>query len=102
VRKAGSPPSLTLRLPADLARALSRWARTRGLAKSQVVRDAVAAYLAGGAPAAGTARAVVTAAELARRWETLPHLTRDEAAAFARDLAAARRDLPELRRPAWD
>ena len=37
---------LTLRLPADLARSLARWARVRGVPKSQVAREAVARYLA--------------------------------------------------------
>jgi metal-responsive CopG/Arc/MetJ family transcriptional regulator len=37
---------LTLRLPRDLARELARAAKARGLKKSQVVREAVAEYLA--------------------------------------------------------
>jgi predicted DNA-binding protein len=36
---------LTLRLPRDLARLLARRARERGLPKSQVVREAIQAYL---------------------------------------------------------
>lgn len=36
---------LTLRLPRDLARLLARRARERGLPKSQVVREAIRAYL---------------------------------------------------------
>ena len=41
---------LTLRLPRELSRALARWARERGVPKSQLVREALQAYLAG-APA---------------------------------------------------
>jgi Arc/MetJ-type ribon-helix-helix transcriptional regulator len=37
---------LTLRLPADLARALRRLARERKITRSSVVREAVQAYLA--------------------------------------------------------
>lgn len=37
---------LTLRLPADLVRALRRLARERRVTRSQVVREAVQAYLA--------------------------------------------------------
>ena len=37
---------LTLRIPADLARALRLWASAHGVPKSQVARDAVARYLA--------------------------------------------------------
>ncbi len=36
---------LTLRLPRELARELSRRARARGVAKSQLVREAVARYI---------------------------------------------------------
>src|SRR5438034_5089988 len=43
-------------LPAELARALTRWARTRHLPKSAVVREAVARYLAPTAPPEGAAR----------------------------------------------
>lgn len=37
---------ITLRLPRDLARALSRRAKDRGVPKSQLVREAVARYIA--------------------------------------------------------
>lgn len=43
---------LTLRLSPDLARALDRWARAQGVPKSQLVREAVARYLAPPPPAA--------------------------------------------------
>ncbi len=47
---------LTLRLPADLARALKRLARERRVTRSRVVREAVQAYLsAQGAPDPGEA-----------------------------------------------
>ena len=38
---------LTLRLPRELARALAQQARERGVPKSQLVREALQAYLAG-------------------------------------------------------
>lgn len=53
---------LTFRLPADLERALSREARARGVTRAELVREAVAAYLATGGPAA---TADVAAARLA-------------------------------------
>lgn len=81
---------LTLRLPARLARALTRWANTRDLSKSSVVREALTRYLdapaegdRGGGPAGLTARA------LAQRWAALPRLHPDEAANFAEDLSAS-------------
>jgi hypothetical protein len=40
---------LTLRLPRELARALAERARESGTPKSQLVREALQAYLAGGA-----------------------------------------------------
>ncbi|MFI5208037.1 MAG: CopG family transcriptional regulator [Gemmatimonadales bacterium] len=91
---------LTLRLPRDLARTLARWARTRGVAKSALVREVLAAYLAPAA-AAGPSRPGVTAGELAARWGTLPRLTVLDAAALERDVAAAREALPPPRAP-WD
>jgi hypothetical protein len=87
---------LTLRLPRELARALARWARERGVPKSQVAREAVVRYLA---PAPPERTPPVTAAEVAARWPTLPHLTPAEAAAFAADLETARRELPPDRDP---
>jgi predicted transcriptional regulator len=86
---------LTLRLPRELARALARWARERGVPKSQLAREAVARYLApaDGAPAA--AARIVTAAELGARWALLPRLTPDEATDLATDVEAARRSLPD-------
>jgi hypothetical protein len=85
---------LTLRLPRELARALARWARDRGLPKSHVVREAVTRYLAPSAAPAETTRSL-TAADLAARWSGLPRLDPDEARDFEADVAAVRRSLPE-------
>jgi hypothetical protein len=91
---------LTLRLPADLARALARFARGRGASKSQVAREAVARYLApSAAPAEPAARAGVTARILAARWADLPRLTPEEARGLGADIAAARAGLPAVRAP---
>ncbi len=91
---------LSLRLPAELARALKRWARARQLPKSALVREAVERYFAPAAPPGTTVRRV-TGRDLAARWATLPHLTPEEAAALAADLAAARKALPPLT-AAWE
>jgi predicted transcriptional regulator len=88
---------LTLRLPADLARALARWARARGVPKSLVVREAVTRYLN---PAAAVT-SPVTAGELAIKWPLLPRLTREEADSLDADIVAARRELPPLAAP-WE
>lgn len=89
---------LTLRLPADLARVLARWARSRGVPKSQLVREAVARYLApSSAPAERPPR--VTARTLAERWAALPRLTPEEARDLEADIAAARAALPPGRTP---
>ncbi len=88
---------LTLRLPRDLARALTRWAREHGVPKSQVVREAVTRYClpATREPATlETASPTVTAAAFAVRWAALPRLTPDETTAFEADIDAARRALP--------
>jgi len=89
---------LTLRLPRDLARALAHWARTRGVAKSAMVREAVAAYLAPPSPAPDV---VVTAGQLAARWPTRPRLLPGDADALEHDIAASREALPPPRAP-WD
>ncbi|HEX9581649.1 MAG TPA: CopG family transcriptional regulator [Gemmatimonadales bacterium] len=53
---------VTFRLPREVARALTRCARERGVPKSLLVREALAAYLAtpGAAAGAGDARARIT------------------------------------------
>ena len=88
---------LTLRLPRELARVLARWARERGRPKSELVREAVAAYVA---PTTGAAPRTLTAAELAARWRSLPRLTTGEAATLGADVESARRLLPPVR-AAW-
>ena len=92
---------LTLRIPRELARALARWDRERGVPKSHLVREAVARYLTPTAPDAASRKITVTAAELAVRWRLLPRLTPDEAKAFGGDIAAGQRELPEVR-AAWE
>jgi len=89
---------LTLRLPAELARALERWARGRRVPKSLVVREAVARFLSPGSVSTGAA---LTAGELAARWRGLPRLTEADAAAFDADIVAARGTLPPLNTP-WE
>ncbi len=89
---------LTLRLPAGLARLLTRWAAAHGVPKSQVAREAVARYLAapgGDSPVASG----LAARELARRWGGLPRLLPDEAESLTADLAAARAELPPVPTP---
>jgi len=87
---------LTLRLPAELARALTRWARSRRLPKSVVVRDAVARYLAPTVPPEVPLPRRVTGRELAALLVSLPRLSPEEAETFARDLARARSELAQL------
>jgi hypothetical protein len=91
---------LTLRLPAELARALARKARALGVPKSQMAREAVARYLL---PIAGEGRPErrLSAKELARRWSAMPRLSPDEAEAFARDLEVGRDVLPPISSP-WE
>lgn len=91
---------LTLRLPADLARALVRKARALGVPKSHMVREAVARYLEPASISAADVRHV-SARELAARWKRLPHLTSDEAESFGDDVAAARNKLPAVQNP-WE
>ena len=52
-------------------------------------------YRTGGAPAK-------TGAQLAERWPRLAHLAPDEAAAFERNLAAARASEAAQSAPAWE
>jgi hypothetical protein len=85
---------LTVRVSAELARALDRWARERGLARAHLVREAVAAYLRSPAPRPAE---TVTASDLAERWRGVPRLTPEEAASFATDLEQARAALPAPR-----
>lgn len=89
---------LTLRLSADLARALARFARGRGVPKSQVAREAVARYLAPAAEPA-TRPAPVSARAVAARWRALPRLTPQEAGDLESDIQVARAALPAPRSP---
>ena len=94
---------LTLRLSRDLARAVARWARAHGVPKSQVVRDAVAAYVGvagAGAATIDTAR-ITPARSAAARWPSLPHLTPKEAGGLAGGIAASRTGLPSVDSP-WE
>lgn len=90
---------LTLRLPVELARALARRARDRGVPKSQLAREAVTRYLAG-APNSDAGRPV-SGADLAARWAMLPRLTAAEAEHLAADVAMARTVLPPVI-PPWE
>ena|SRR5690348_5521390 len=94
---------LTLRLSRDLARAVSRWAKAHGVAKSQLVRDAVAAYVgvALAAPAPSDQIGVLTARAAAARWASLPHLSPEEAGGLAGGIAASRTSLPRVSSP-WE
>ena len=73
---------LTLRLPRELQRVLARHARARGVPKSQLVREALQAYLAQG-PEAG----------VDSLWQRVTPLVGSlalDAAAIERDSIAAR------------
>lgn len=93
---------LTLRIPAELARALARFARGRGVPKSQVAREAVARYLAPSpSPATAERPLGVPARVLAERWKHLPRLTREEARDLEADVVASRAAIPSVREP-WE
>lgn len=91
---------LTLRLPADLVEALDARAAQDRTAKSQVVRDAVVRYLTQDRPAHPEPRQV-TARELAAKWQALPHLTPEDAAAFEADIARTSELMPLPESP-WE
>lgn len=91
--------ALTLRLPTSLARALAGLAKARGIAKSQLVREAVSRYIDPAAP--NEQSPVVTARLLAARWAGIPRLTPEEATDFGSDIESARAALPALRTP-WE
>ncbi len=90
---------LTLRLSADLARALARFADRHGVPKSQVAREAVARYLAPPPAAPAERPRGIPAFTLAARWKSLPRLTQEEARALEADVAAARAGLPPVPAP---
>lgn len=87
---------LTLRLPADLARSLESAAEDRGVAKSLLVREAVATYL-GRDPR--SQREPMLARDLAAAWGTLPTLSEPEREDLATDIERARWTLPPLPDP---
>lgn len=91
---------LTLRIPAELARALARRAKALGIPKSQMAREAVARYLV---PATDeeTATPDVSARAFAARWRTMPRLEPSDAKDFADDVEASRNALPPIRSP-WE
>lgn len=79
---------LTLRLTVDLARSLERLAASRSLPKSHLVREAVAQYLSGDAPRPEASP--LLARDFKALWESLPHLSVDEATRLDTDLQRAR------------
>lgn len=91
---------LSLRLPAELARALARLAKARRVPKSQIAREAVARYVAPSPSTSPPLSPRLTAVELARRWAAIPALDPDEATVFGRELAATRAELPAVT-PPW-
>ena len=92
---------LTLRLPAPLARLLTRWAAAQGVPKSRVVREAVTRYLQGTGAATPSEPPSLAARDLARRWVALPRLLAEEADGFAGDITASREALPSPITP-WE
>lgn len=94
---------LTLRLSRDLARAVSRWAKTHGVAKSQVVREAVASYVGAATsdPTPAEHPDALTARAASLRWASLPHLSAEEAGGLAGGIAASRTSLPRIA-PSWE
>ena len=86
---------LTLRIPAELARALARKAKALGIPKSQMAREAVTRYLVPSAGEEAPSR-LPTARQFAARWRNLPRLSADDADAFAADIEASRRSLPPV------
>ncbi len=79
---------LTLRLSADVVQSLERLAESRGMPKSRLVREAVAQFLNGDAtrPEAPP----LSARDFKAVWESLPHLSVDEATRLDTDLQRAR------------
>ncbi len=90
---------LTVRLPEEMSAALARYADARGLARSQVVREAVADYLTTTPPSAVPHG--VSSRELARRWASLPRLTAAEATEFANEIEFDRTSMPPVE-ATWD
>ncbi|MDX2207804.1 MAG: hypothetical protein SFU57_09200 [Gemmatimonadales bacterium] len=80
---------LTLRISAALSAELEARATADAVPKSRLVREAVARYLEPG-PSSTPLRLGIPAAELLAHWDTLPHLTPEDAESFRRDIAGAR------------
>lgn len=91
--------ALTLRLSPDLARALRRLAKLKGVPKSQVVREAVAEYVSPSGPT--PAAQEISARALALSWPKIPRLTPEEASAFEIEIGNAREGLV-LPPAAWE
>ncbi len=89
---------ITLRVSEALSRALERAAEARGIAKSMLVREAVAQYLEGAPP---RRTPPMTLDAFIARWRTLPRLSPEEAQSYADDIEAARTELLPLRDP-WE
>ena len=92
---------LTLRIPAELARALARRAKALGIPKSQMAREAVARYLVPATDAETATPDVVSARTFAARWRTMPRLEPGDAKDFADDVEASRNALPPIR-SSWE
>ena len=88
---------LSVRLPAELAEALDQRASERGVGRSMMVREAVAAYLTTRPAPAPVVPMPLEA--LLDAWKTAPRLSADEAAAYEADLRDARAALPPLDDP---
>lgn len=82
---------ITLRLSSAINKIIEKLSHERGVAKSQIVREAVATYVR---PSSVSARSQVTGVELAARWPTLPRLGESELADFESEIAAARSEIP--------
>lgn len=82
---------LSVRISDELARSLDRLAEASGAQRSSIVREAVAQYVAGGAPRIDTPP--LLARDLKRIWELAPHLSAGEATALDTDLRQARSTL---------
>jgi len=91
--------ALTLRLSVEVAKRLASIARARGIPKSQIVREAVARYLAPSGSGSESSR--LTARMLAERWNDIPRLTPEEASELHDDIAAARKKM-RLPAPVWE
>lgn len=91
---------LTVRLSEELAKGLARWAKARGVPKSQVARDAVARYV-GMPDGMQPADRSLSGSEIALRWRTVPRLTMKEATALEADIDASRALLPPIPVP-WE